>query len=52
MQNQSIQKISSEQMKKVTENAVEAMQILYATVKSRKEREFIENIKNEKYKRV
>lgn len=48
MNNQSFLFLTAEQRETIINNVVGAMQILYASVKARKEKEFIEKIKNEK----
>ena len=50
MQSQPFSKLTPEQQEKVIDNVVHAVQILHASVKARKEKEFIEKIKNGKNK--
>lgn len=50
MQSQLFSKLTPEQQEKVIDNAIKATQILHASVKTRKEKEFLEKIKNEKFK--
>ncbi|MCL5409650.1 MAG: hypothetical protein M1607_02195 [Patescibacteria group bacterium] len=48
MNSQSFSKLTPEQQEKVIDNVVNAVQILHASVKARKEKEFIEKIQNGK----
>ncbi len=50
MNNQSFLTLTTEQRESITNNMVGAMQILYASVKARKEKEFVEKIQNERSK--
>ena len=61
VQNQSLSKLTPEQQEKVINNFVEAVQLMYQSMKQRKIKEFIEKIdeemknggkKNGKYKRI
>lgn len=48
MKNQSLSALTTEQQETITDNMAEAMQILYASVKARKEKEYLNYKEDEK----